>query len=37
MEERVNNNDIGIQAINSGGKNNIEAKAADPAIPGAAN
>jgi hypothetical protein len=37
MEERVNDNDVGVQAIDSGGKNKIEAKAADPAIPCAAN
>jgi hypothetical protein len=37
MEERVNNNDIGIQTINPGRKNQVEPKAMGPAIPRAAN
>jgi hypothetical protein len=37
MEERVNNNDIGIQTINPGRKNKVEPKAMGPVIPCAAN
>ena len=36
MEKRVNNNDVGVQTVNPERKNKIEAKSADPAIPGAA-
>jgi hypothetical protein len=33
MEKRVNNNDIGVQTVNPGRENKIEAEAADPAVP----
>jgi hypothetical protein len=33
MEERVNDDDIGIQTIDSGRKNQIETNSVDPAIP----
>jgi hypothetical protein len=32
MEERVNNDNIGIQTINSGRKNEVEVNSVDPAI-----
>jgi hypothetical protein len=36
MEKRVNDNDVGVQTVNSGRNDKVEAKSADPAIPGAA-
>jgi len=33
MEERVNEDNIGVQTVDSGRKNEVEAKSMDPPIP----